>query len=84
MASKENNSDEIVKNDETITISEFIEQQNYLEREAREVLPWSFDQCTYSKGYIRQPVYACKTCKPANEKLENGGICYSCSMSCHY
>ncbi|CAG8580937.1 7315_t:CDS:10 [Paraglomus occultum] len=49
---------------DTITAEEFLEQQRKLEKEAAEVLPWNFDHCTYSRGYLRQPVYACKTCKP--------------------
>ncbi|CAG8627437.1 8983_t:CDS:2, partial [Ambispora leptoticha] len=64
------------------TAVEFLEQQQILEEEAAEILPWNFDQCTYSNGYIRQPVYACKTCKP-NANFESGGVCYSCSIACH-
>ncbi|KAG0094538.1 hypothetical protein BGZ93_007083 [Podila epicladia] len=53
--------------EETITVSEYIAEQERLEK------------CTSSMGYIRQPVYACLTCNPTEE----AGMCYSCSISCH-
>ncbi|CAG8632283.1 6875_t:CDS:10 [Funneliformis caledonium] len=67
---------------ETLTVQEILERQRLLEEEAGEILSWKFDECTYNKGYIRQLVYACKTCKP-NEGYGPGGVCYSCSISCH-
>ncbi|KAG9287366.1 hypothetical protein G9A89_023738 [Geosiphon pyriformis] len=68
--------------DKVTTAVEFLEQQQTLEEEAGEILPWNFDQCTFSKGYLRQPVYACKTCKP-DAGYGAGGVCYSCSIACH-
>lgn len=35
--------------------------------------------CTYTKGYILQPVYACRTCYTE----EHAGFCLTCSMNCH-
>lgn len=35
--------------------------------------------CTYDRGYISQPVYACRVCS----KGELKGFCYGCSMTCH-
>ncbi|EGG16431.1 ubiquitin protein ligase E3 component n-recognin 7 [Cavenderia fasciculata] len=35
------------------------------------------DKCTFEKGYITQPVYACKNCP------NTFGFCYGCSMHCH-
>ncbi|EXX76356.1 hypothetical protein RirG_033840 [Rhizophagus irregularis DAOM 197198w] len=67
---------------ETLTVKEILERQRLLEEEAGEILSGRFDECTYNKGYIRQPVYACKTCKPS-EGYGPGGVCYSCSISCH-
>ncbi|CAG8780565.1 7503_t:CDS:2, partial [Cetraspora pellucida] len=67
---------------DTVTVGEFLELQKSLEEEAREVLPWNFDRCTYSKGYLRQAVYACKTCKSSTDSSP-GGVCYSCSIACH-
>jgi len=67
---------------ETLTVKEILERQELLEKEAGEILSGKFDECTYNKGYIRQPVYACKTCKPS-EGCGPGGVCYSCSISCH-
>ncbi|RHZ44123.1 hypothetical protein Glove_757g17 [Diversispora epigaea] len=65
-----------------VTFEEYLERQKSLEEEAAEVLPWNFDSCTYNKGYLRQAVYACKTCKPKSG-YEPGGVCYSCSIACH-
>ncbi|KAJ1659330.1 hypothetical protein IWQ61_001573 [Dispira simplex] len=44
------------------TAVDFLQQQTQLEKEAEEVLPGKFDQCTFSLGYLHQPVYACLTC----------------------
>ncbi|KAF9413647.1 hypothetical protein BGZ94_000649 [Podila epigama] len=65
--------------EETITVSEYIAEQERLEKEAKELFPKKFDVCTYGMGYIRQPVYSCLTCNPTEE----AGFCYSCSISCH-
>ncbi|CEP63086.1 uncharacterized protein LALA0_S07e02080g [Lachancea lanzarotensis] len=59
-----------------ISASEYIDQQNALEDEAREVMPWSPNQCTYIDGGLRQPVFSCLTCGEI-------GVCYSCSIQCH-
>ncbi|KAG0046126.1 hypothetical protein BGZ83_008666 [Gryganskiella cystojenkinii] len=66
---------------DTITVSEYIEEQERLEKEARELFPKKFDVCSNSMGYIRQPVYSCLTCNPSPS--EEAGFCYSCSISCH-
>ncbi|EST04965.1 Zinc finger, N-recognin [Kalmanozyma brasiliensis GHG001] len=58
------------------TAADLIAQQSRLEAQANEAIPFQFDTCTYDKGYIRQPVYACKTCG-------GGGVCAGCSVSCH-
>ncbi|KAG0258274.1 hypothetical protein BG011_003388 [Mortierella polycephala] len=65
----------------TITVSEYIAEQERLEKEAKELFPKKFDICSNSMGYIRQPVYACLTCNP--NPSEEAGFCYSCSISCH-
>ncbi|KAL0075024.1 putative zinc finger in N-recognin-domain-containing protein [Phycomyces blakesleeanus] len=65
--------------DDTITAVDFISQQTILEQDAREALPGNFETCTFDMGYIRQNVYACKTCNGS----EPAGMCYSCSMTCH-
>ncbi|KAI0071617.1 hypothetical protein K474DRAFT_1668856 [Panus rudis PR-1116 ss-1] len=59
------------------TISDIYETQSSLLQEASEALPYQFSQCTYSKGYIRQAIYLCLTCK------EPRGICSACSVACH-
>ena len=66
-----------VPSSEPFTADDLVAAQDELEREAREVLPFSFSQCTYDLGYIRQPLYACLTC------LNNCAVCAACSISCH-
>ncbi|PWN38082.1 uncharacterized protein FA14DRAFT_159821 [Meira miltonrushii] len=60
------------------TAAQLIEKQAELEEAARQAVPFSFTKggCTYERGYIRQPVYACKTCG-------GGGVCAGCSVGCH-
>ena len=58
------------------TAADLIAQQSRLEAQANEAIPFQFDTCTYERGHIRQPVYACKTCG-------GGGVCAGCSVSCH-
>ncbi|CDR88517.1 related to Protein mlo2 [Sporisorium scitamineum] len=58
------------------TAADLIAQQSRLEAQANEAIPFRFDTCTHERGYIRQPVYACKTCG-------GGGVCAGCSVSCH-
>ncbi|KAI8092213.1 uncharacterized protein B0P05DRAFT_525289 [Gilbertella persicaria] len=66
----------------TVTALEYIEKQEQLEKEAQSTLPGKFEKCTFSLGYIRQPLYACKTCSVDTEQ-EPAGMCYSCSIACH-
>ncbi|KAN0065110.1 hypothetical protein ACQY0O_001607 [Thecaphora frezii] len=62
--------------DAGFTAADLIAHQARLEAQATEAIPFKFDTCTHSMGYIRQPVYACKTCG-------GGGVCAGCSISCH-
>ncbi|CCF52007.1 hypothetical protein NDA11_000808 [Ustilago hordei] len=64
------------EDDQGFTAVDLIAQQAKLEAQANEAIPFQFDTCTHDKGYIRQPVYACKTCG-------GGGVCAGCSVSCH-
>ncbi|WWD01501.1 hypothetical protein V866_008445 [Kwoniella sp. B9012] len=59
-----------------ITLQSLIDTSDRMAEEAREALPYSFDECTYAKGYLRQSVWSCLDC---GEK----GVCYGCSISCH-
>lgn len=68
---------ENVPSSEPFTADDLVAAQDALEAEARDALPFSFSQCTYDLGYIRQPVYACLTC------LNQKGVCGACSISCH-
>ncbi|KAF9479826.1 hypothetical protein BDN70DRAFT_806372 [Pholiota conissans] len=59
------------------TLSEFLNSQDELVREAALALPHQFSQCTYSLGPLRQAVYLCLNCPEAR------GLCSACSVACH-
>lgn len=67
---------ELGEDEKGFTAADLIAQQAKLEAQANEAIPFQFDTCTHDRGYIRQPVYACKTCG-------GGGVCAGCSVSCH-
>lgn len=67
---------------DTITAVDYIKEQDDLERQARELMPYDPNECTYIKGPLRQPVFACLTCSRDNDHNPIG-ICYSCSIQCH-
>lgn len=64
--------------EEGFTAEQLIQRQMEMEEAAREAVPFSFTKggCTYDRGYIRQPVFACRTCG-------GGGVCAGCSVGCH-
>jgi len=59
------------------TLSEYLNSQDELVREAALALPHQFSQCTYSLGPLRQAIYLCTTCPEAR------GLCHACSVACH-
>ncbi|PWN23619.1 hypothetical protein BCV69DRAFT_279551 [Microstroma glucosiphilum] len=59
-----------------LTAADLLSHQALLESQAREAIPFSHTTCTYSNGYIRQPLWACKDCG-------GGGVCAGCSVGCH-
>ena len=65
----------------------FIRNQEQLELDAREALPYQFDTCTKPMGPLRQLLFSCLTCNPPPEDPKTpfraAGVCYSCSISCH-
>ncbi|KAG2172209.1 hypothetical protein INT43_004750 [Umbelopsis isabellina] len=69
-------------NDKTVTAVEYLENQLALEKEAAEILPGKFENCTFKLGPIRQAVYACKTCSDL-DPAHPAGMCYGCSIACH-
>lgn len=73
--------DNSTENEQVVTAVDIMNQQTALEQEAQEVLPGKFESCTFDQGYIRQALYACKTCTPPDH--EPAGMCYSCSIACH-
>ncbi|GAA6049601.1 hypothetical protein JCM3770_005029 [Rhodotorula araucariae] len=69
--------DDVPSSDDHFTATDLIAAQDALEAEARETLPYRFDQCTYDLGYIKQPLFACRTC------LGDRAVCAACSIACH-
>ncbi|EPE30378.1 hypothetical protein GLAREA_03345 [Glarea lozoyensis ATCC 20868] len=69
------------------TAADFINSQLQLEADAREALPYKFDNCTKPLGKLRQVLFSCLTCNPPpsdpSEKYQPAGVCYSCSIQCH-
>lgn len=65
-----------------VTALDYLDDQKRLEEEARTLMPFDPNQCTYVKGELRQPVFACLTCSKQNLD-EPIGVCYSCSIQCH-
>ena len=56
---------------EGVTMADVLDKELYLEEEASESLgeEWGDeDCCTYEKGYINQPLYACKECSAAAQR----------------
>ncbi|KAF4628989.1 hypothetical protein G7Y89_g9161 [Cudoniella acicularis] len=75
------------KSDDSHTAAEFIDSQLQLEADAREALPYKFDNCTKTLGKLRQVLFSCLTCNPPppnpSESYNPAGVCYSCSIQCH-
>ncbi|KAI5967488.1 hypothetical protein CANMA_003034 [Candida margitis] len=67
---------------DSLTAVDYINQQEQLEREARTLMPFDPNECTYELGELRQQVYACLTCSKMNDN-QPIGVCYSCSIQCH-
>ncbi len=63
--------------DKIVTVDEYLLQQEQLEKEAFEVLP--FDTTTCSLKESTQQIFSCLTCK----SKDFVGVCYACHVSCH-
>lgn len=67
----------------SITAQDYLNEQEQLENEAREILPYKADTCSHDLEFngtpkpIRQPIYLCRTCGL------NKGVCVGCSIVCH-
>lgn len=66
---------------DSLTALDYLESQLQLEREARELMPYEPDTCTYPK-VLRQQIFACLTCLRENGGVEIG-VCYLCLIQCH-
>lgn len=64
-----------------VTAVDVLERQLELEKEAREVMPYEPDRCTYPQP-LRQLVFTCLTCLRANNNTPIG-VCYLCLIQCH-
>lgn len=77
--------EKVVENAEeenSLTMLDVLQEESQLEEDAYAVLGASDDRnCTYNKGYIRQALYACKTC--CSQKNIRAGVCLACSFHCH-
>ncbi|KAK9507830.1 hypothetical protein O3M35_007604 [Rhynocoris fuscipes] len=74
------------EDENTMTLVDFLEEEQQLESDAYAVLGPSDDKnCTYSLGYVpRQALYACITCTPQDTPdSKPAGICLACSYHCH-
>lgn len=65
----------------SVTAVDYLESQLALERQARHAMPYDPNECTFLKGELRQPLYACLTCSHANNTPV--GVCYLCLIQCH-
>ncbi|ODQ81957.1 hypothetical protein BABINDRAFT_45969 [Babjeviella inositovora NRRL Y-12698] len=65
----------------SVTAGEYLESQLLLEKEAREIMPYDPNTCSYQFGPIRQQLFACLTC--ISKDGNPSGVCYSCSIQCH-
>lgn len=65
------------------SLREYVEAQDRLDKEARALFPYDFSTCSYEMGHLKQQVFACRTCEPSNGETQHGGVCYSCSITCH-
>ncbi|PPQ88175.1 hypothetical protein CVT25_005140 [Psilocybe cyanescens] len=80
------------------TLSEYLDSQDELVREAALALPHQFSQCTYPLGPLRYGCLAWKSCLDRTEFLtymsrqavylcttcpEARGLCAACSVACH-
>ncbi|XP_012165058.1 putative E3 ubiquitin-protein ligase UBR7 isoform X1 [Bombus terrestris] len=75
------NIEEIIEEENSVTMLDVLREENQLEEDAYAVLGASDDKnCTYSKGYTRQALYACKTCC---QKSVRAAVCLACSFHCH-
>lgn len=68
--------DGVPSSDDNFYASDLIAAQDALEAEAREAVPYAAE-CSYDLGYIKQPLYACRTC------LNYKAVCVACSVACH-
>lgn len=75
------------KSGDSQTAADFIRDQEILEADAREALPYSIETCTKILGPLRQNVFACLTCNPRPSSPSSdwtpAGVCYACSVQCH-
>lgn len=66
-----------------VTLAEVLDSQQYLEDEALSSVSNAEQErtCTFSRGYHRQLMFACKEC--TERAGREFGFCYACSMQCH-
>lgn len=63
------------------SLVDYLSQQEQLEKEAREQMPYDPKDCTFKHGPLRQELYACLTCY--RQTKQRNAVCYACSIKCH-
>ncbi|GAA5861803.1 hypothetical protein JCM3774_001307 [Rhodotorula dairenensis] len=66
----------VPSSDDNFNALDLVAAQDALEAEARDAVPYA-SECTYDLGYIKQPLYSCRTC------LNDRAVCVACSVACH-
>ncbi|KAJ9098887.1 hypothetical protein QFC19_006226 [Naganishia cerealis] len=69
--------------DNITTLSAHLDHLASLEQEAKDLMPFKVDECSFSQGYVRQKVWSCRTCATKYGRGNGVGVCYACSVSCH-
>lgn len=60
---------ELLASASDITLPSLIDAQDRYAEAAREIMPYSFDSCTYTKGYLRQSIWSCLGAYKCNSEL---------------
>ena len=66
--------------DKGLTLSEIVQEKQQENSLVNQMLQHQeANECSYSKGYINQSVFGCRTCAP----LGSYGFCLGCFLECH-
>eukprot|EP00002_Diphylleia_rotans_P035585 TRINITY_DN7780_c0_g1_i1.p1 TRINITY_DN7780_c0_g1~~TRINITY_DN7780_c0_g1_i1.p1 ORF type:complete len:451 (-),score=103.03 TRINITY_DN7780_c0_g1_i1:126-1478(-) len=72
------------QNTDTITMPELLRIEHSRQQKAAKILESpSVRRCTYSMGYVHQPLYVCRTCTEKSDSEDMFALCHGCSIFCH-